>query len=118
MDLLREKILNKINWFRYIIINSKLKEITRFLNRKNCNFIFYIHQSIYFQRLWHWVMTLQISCHLCIFGLSNLFILTMSRSTLVSSALMIPCKLLFLYLINLTTASSYSCTNIMTNINI
>ena len=58
-------------------------------------------------------MTLQISCHLCIFCSSNLFILTMSRSTLVSSALMIPCKLLFLFLINLTTASSYSCTNIM-----
>ena len=118
MDLLREKILNKINWFRYIIINSKLKEITRFLNRKKLQFHILYTSKHLFPTAWHWVMTLQISCHLCIFGLSNLFILTMSRSTLVSSALMIPCKLLFLYLINLTTASSYSCTNIMTNINI
>ena len=38
MDLLWEKILNKINWFQYIIINSKLKEITRFLNRKKLQF--------------------------------------------------------------------------------
>ena len=105
MDLLWKKNLNRINWFQYIILNSESKEITRFLNRKKlqCH-ILYTSKHLFSTALALGI-TLQISCHLCIFCSSNLFILRMSRSTLIISRLMITCKLLFLFLTDLTCYS-------------